>query len=78
MKHEISIKDIRNLITESGLNITARRSGSGVIEVYSHDAAHVPAFAVICGVRNISISLQKTGSGKYYGSISARFKKVAA
>jgi hypothetical protein len=74
MKHSISIKDVRNLITELDLNITAQRSGSGEIQVYSHDAAHVPALAVACKMRNIYIDLFKTASGKYVGSICTRVK----
>lgn len=78
MKHEVSIKDIRNLIADNDLNITARRSGTGVVEVYSHIAGEVIAFAVICRMRNIAIDLHQTGSGKWYGSISCRFKLVSA
>jgi len=74
MKQAIGIKDIRDLISELDLNITAQRSGSGEITVYSHEASHVPAFAVACKMRNILINLTKTGSGKYVGSICTRVK----
>jgi hypothetical protein len=80
MKHAVSIKDVRDLIAELDLNITARRSGSGEIEVYSHYAADVPAFAVACRMRNIYIDLTKTASGKYVGSIvtSVKMDEVSA
>lgn len=74
MKHAVSIKEIRNLISELELNITASKSGSGEIQVYSHDAAHVPAFAVACKMRNIYIDLYKTDMGKYVGSIVTKYK----
>ena len=74
MKHAVSIKDIRNLILELDLNITAQRSGSGEITVYSHEASHVPAFAVACRMRNIFIDLSKTANGKYVGSVCTRIK----
>ena len=74
MKQAIGIKDIRNLIEELDLNITAQRSGTGEITVYSHYAADVPAFAVACRMRNIYINLTKTASGKYVGSIVTSVK----
>jgi hypothetical protein len=74
MKHEVSIKDIRNIIKDNDLNVTASRSGSGEITVYSHIASHVPALAVMCRNRNIYIDLTKTASGKYLGSICTKYK----
>ena len=74
MKHEVSIKDIRNLISELDLNITAQRSGSGEITVYSHYAADVPALAVACRMRNIYFDLTKNDAGRYIGSIYTRVK----
>lgn len=74
MKHAVSIKDIRNLIAELDLNITAQRSGSGEISVYSHYAADVPALAVACRMRNIHFYLSINAAGKYIGSIYTRYK----
>jgi hypothetical protein len=74
MKHAVSIKDIRDLIAELDLNITAQRSGSGEISVYSHYAADVPALAVACRMRNIYFDLRTNTAGKYVGSIYTRYK----
>lgn len=74
MKHEVTIQEIRNLIKDAGLNITASKRGSGEVSLYSDEPAHIPAFAVMCRMRNISMFVLKSGTGKYYGSISTRFK----
>jgi hypothetical protein len=78
MKHAVSIKDIRKIIEDNGLNVTASKSGSGAITVYSHIASHVPALAVMCRNRNIYIDLSKTASGKYIGSIVTKYKMQEA
>ncbi|CAB4147215.1 hypothetical protein UFOVP432_18 [uncultured Caudovirales phage] len=74
MKHLVSIKEVRQVITDNDLNVTASRSGSGEITVYSHFASDVPALAVMLRNRNIMIDLTKTATGKYVGSICTRYK----
>lgn len=74
MKHQVSIKEIRTLIKDADLNITASKSGAGSITVHSDEPAHIPVFAVMCRMRNIYMDVLKTGNGKYYGSITTKFK----
>jgi len=74
MKHLVSIKEVRQVIADNDLNVTALRNGSGEITVYSHLASDVPALAVMLRNRNIVIDLTKTASGKYVGSICTRYK----
>ena len=74
MKHAVSIKEVRNIIKDNDLNVTASKSGSGEITVYSHFPSDVPALAVMLRNRNIVIDLTKTASGKYLGSICTKYK----
>jgi hypothetical protein len=78
MKHAVSIKEVRKIITDNDLNVTASKSGSGEITVYSHFPSDVPALAVMLRNRNIYIDLTKTASGKYVGSIVTKYKMQEA
>ena len=73
MKHAVSIKDIRKIIQDAELDVTAKKSGSGEIQVYSHNASHIPALAVMCKMRNIYFDLVKTYDNKYVGFIVTKY-----
>lgn len=78
MKHLVSIKEVRQVIADNDLNVTASRSGSGEIIVYSHFASDVPALAVMLRNRNIVIDLTKTATGNYVGSICTKYMMEGA
>jgi hypothetical protein len=73
MKHAVSIKDIRKIIKDADLDVTASKSGNGEILVSSDNASNIPALAVMCKMRNMYFDLVKTSNGKYVGFIVTKY-----
>ena len=74
---DVSIKEIRDLIKFSGIEIEATKRGSGFIHLFAKNISDLTNFRGVCIVNEIvvSVSTAENFDGSAYGVVSGRVRQ---